>query len=187
MIFGGWRPHDLCQDRLQGFCPNVVAFRFEMQAVGRHAFEQLAFCVRQFVVDVQKANSLSVSQLGKLRVDLLDRFLEGHVLRGGKTPVSTIAASGACCWKTPMIALMPATTSSTLALSADPVAGQVVGAGLQHDHLRRDTIELAVLQAPEDVLSRIAAPAKVGRIPAVKVPFPVREEDWDSPSRPIAA
>jgi hypothetical protein len=46
VIFCGWRPHDLCQDRLQGFCPNVVAFRFEMQAVGRHAHKQLAFFVR---------------------------------------------------------------------------------------------------------------------------------------------
>ena len=32
------------------------------------------------------------------------------------------------------------------------------------------------MQAPENVLSRITAPAKVGRIPAVKVPLPLREE-----------
>ena len=46
MIFCGWRPHDLGQDRLQGFCPDVVAFLFEMQAVGRDACKQLAFRVR---------------------------------------------------------------------------------------------------------------------------------------------
>ena len=44
------------------------------------------------------------------------------------------------------------------------------------DHLRIHAIELAVLQAPEDVLDPVGAPAEVGGVPAEEVLLPVGEE-----------
>ena len=67
--------------------------------------------------------------------------------------------------------------SATLASSL-PAArrADVVGAGQHHDDLRLHAVQLAVGEPPEDVLRRVAAPAEVGRVPAVEVLLPVGEE-----------
>ena len=48
----------------------------------------------------------------------------------------------------------------------------VVRADHQHDDLRLDAVELAVLDTPEDVLGPVAADAEVGRVPGPVEPLP---------------
>ncbi len=55
-------------------------------------------------------------------------------------------------------------------------AADVVGARQQHDHLRIDAIELAVLQPPQDVLDAVGAPAEVRRVPSEEVLLPVLQQ-----------
>jgi len=53
---------------------------------------------------------------------------------------------------------------------------EVVRADEQHDRPRRDAVELAVPDPPEDVLGAVADDAEVGRLPAAEVALPVRLE-----------
>ena len=52
----------------------------------------------------------------------------------------------------------------------------VVCAGEQNHDFGIDSVQLAVLQAPEDILGSITAPAKVSRVPAEEILFPVGEQ-----------
>jgi len=56
------------------------------------------------------------------------------------------------------------------------VAVDVVRTRLHDEHLRRNSVELAVREPPEHVLRAIAAPREVRRMPAVEAFTPVREE-----------
>src|SRR5690606_40745216 len=56
------------------------------------------------------------------------------------------------------------------------LTSDVVRAGENDDDLRVHAVELAVLEAPEDVLGPVAAPCEVGGVPAVERLAPVREE-----------
>ena len=75
-----------------------------------------------------------------------------------------------------MIASMPVTTSSTLAFPAGPVAGRLLVPAWSTINFGETPSSSPFWRRPENVLGRIAAPSKVGRISAVEVPFPVREE-----------
>ena len=80
--------------------------------------------------------------------------------------------------------LLPASVDDRLEAPGDVghlglVAGllaDVVGAGEEHDDLRVDAVQLAVLQAPQDVLRPIPAPAEVAGIPAVEGLLPMGQE-----------
>ena len=65
--------------------------------------------------------------------------------------------------------------SGGLGIIARMVA-EVVGAPHEDDDFGVYAIEFAVIETPEDVLQRIASPAEVGGVPAVKGVFPVDEE-----------
>ena len=87
----------------------------------------------------------------------------------GKMAVRMIVAAGAFFRQASTMAFRPRVTSATLAVVAG-LPADVVGAGQDHDDLRVDAVELAVLQAPEDVLRPVGAPAEVAGVPAVEGP-----------------
>src|SRR5690606_21470065 len=52
----------------------------------------------------------------------------------------------------------------------------VVGPGLQDEHFRLHTIELAIPKTPEHVLRAVAAPREVGGVPSREAIAPLGEE-----------
>ena len=60
----------------------------------------------------------------------------------------------------------------------------VVRAGEQNDDLGVDSVQLAILQTPEDVLRSIPAPSEISRIPAKEILFPIGQQTPDSRARP---
>ena len=106
----------------------------------------------------------------------------------GKMPVTITVASGALLRIAVTIACIPLVMSAASLLRPSGIdAADVVGAGQQNHDLRIYVIQLAVVQAPEDVLNSIRAPAEIGRIPAEEVLIPVGEQFRDSRWRPIGA
>ena len=58
------------------------------------------------------------------------------------------------------------------AISSGVLELGVVGPDHEHDHLGLDSIELAVLNPPENMLGSVAADAEVGRFPGPIEPLP---------------
>ena len=52
----------------------------------------------------------------------------------------------------------------------------VVGSGEEDKHFRIYSFEFAVLEPPQDIFCFVAAPAKIRRVPAEEVVFPVGKE-----------
>ena len=174
------RAEQLGEDGLQGIRPDLVALERGMQlvAIVHHAVEQLAIPIRQFVVDVQIPDPLAVGKFGQIVVDLVDRRHHRHVVVAREDARDDDGGVGSLCLHDVQDRLKAPGDIRDLVVIAPGGRGiaDVIGAGEQDDDLRIDSVQLSIVEAPEDVLSGVGAPSEVGRVPAEEVLLPVGQQ-----------
>lgn len=158
---------------MQGIRPRLITGQREMDIVGEHARERRALGVGELRGEVEKADRLAVGERGEGGVDAGASGNDGRVIRWQDAHEDDLRRRG----------LEPAGVEETLHAELEvgdlrvvERAGDVVGAGEDHDDARVDAIEFAVLRAPEDVLEAVGAPREVTGVPAGERGVPVREE-----------
>ena len=176
LVRPGGGPEQLGEDGLQSRRPGVIALLFQMQPIARDPGQQVALVIRQLVVDVDKADRRPVGKRREPHVDRPDGRGERGVLGAGEEGGHHDRRSGRFLAERGDDRLDSVDDIRDGRLIGRAAPGQVVRACLQDDDLRGDAVELAVPQAPEDVVRRVAPPAEVRRIPAVEVPRPVGQE-----------
>ena len=80
MVGRGGRAEQFGEDRFQGVGPNLIAFRREVEFVGRHAVEERAIGRGEAGVDIEVANGFSVGEAREVFVDAGDAGQHGRVV-----------------------------------------------------------------------------------------------------------
>jgi hypothetical protein len=165
------------EDRLERIGPDLIALQGRMQlvAVVHHAVEEPAVLVSESIVDVEEPHGPSIGQPREIVVDPPDRRHHRHVVVAWKDG----GEDDGRLWR------FAAARRENRREGAGDLrhggvgprrAADVVRPGQQHDHLGMDAVQLALLEAPQDVLCLVGAPPEIGRVPAEEVLRPVCEQ-----------
>src|SRR5262245_44267917 len=128
-----------------------------MQLVDGHAFVQLSVGIRELVVHIEIEDRLSVSELRERVIDLADLREDGHVVIARKNRCENDLRAGSF-FATGRDERIESLEDVTHLRFTARTGADVVRAGEDDDDLRVHAIELAILNAPEDVLNAIRAP-----------------------------
>jgi hypothetical protein len=169
------RSKDFREDRLQTVGPDLIAPDRRMQPVHRHSVEEPAVGIRQLVVDVEVAHLPAIGERRDVPIDLIDLWYDGEAVVAGKDRRQDDGRLRRFCTAQIDDGLDPTRDVRDLGLAAR-LPAHVVGARLNDDDLRVDTIDLAVREPPQNVLDAVSAPSEVRSIPAEEVLSPVGEE-----------
>src|SRR3569833_283629 len=156
----GGRTEPLCQHGFERIGPDLVALDGEMELVGVcHAPVEATAGIGQRIVDVEITDTTSVGKLGQPGIDGIDDRHHAHIVVARGDPHQHDARTRG---------LLAANIENRMNAGDDidrgrvipferPRMAEVVGTRHEHDDLRIDAIELAVPQAPENVLCRVPA------------------------------
>src|SRR3954464_6465416 len=181
----GWRwsviagrrwTQQLCKNGFQAIRPYLVALDRRMQFIARvhHPLEKPTIGIRELVVHVEIAQP-AVGEARELRVDPTNLRHHGHV-------VVTRENAGE---DDRRVGRFTSTDVDERAQTARDIRdcgfvawlrSDVVRSREHDDDLRVHTIELAMFEAPENVLDLVGAPSEVGGVPAEEIRPPVREQ-----------
>ena len=178
VILARWRAEQLRQDRLQRIRPHLIPLDGRVEPVARHSVEQLPSRIGEGAVDVQIPNRPAVGEAGDPAIGFVDHRHGAHRVVAGKNGgqddrrLWRLAAHDVEDRPDPAAdVLRPVRDVDRLRDNAD-----VVGARQEHDDLRVHGVQLTVVQPPQHVLRRVAAPAEVGGVPADQLLPPVAEQ-----------
>jgi hypothetical protein len=179
VLLCGWT-EQFGQQRLQRVRPDLIAFDRGMKLVTgvHHAIVKPSVAVRELTVDIQIPDPAAVCHIRQIRVNAVDFRHDVHIVVARKDSHhdnhrvwSLRLHDPQHCSQTCRHVLHGRVDAACRNPRAD-----VVRARQQHNHLRIDPIELAVLQPPEDVLDTVRAPPEIRRVPTEEVLVPVLEE-----------
>jgi hypothetical protein len=140
-----------------------------------HAVQEPPVLIGELAIDVKVTDLPAVRQARDVRVDPIDGWHHRHVVVARKD-------GGEDDRRLRRLLLADVHNRSQAPRdlchlrSVARLGAHVVGPGQNHNHLGVDAVELAILEAPEDVLCLVGAPSEVGRIPAEEILTPVREK-----------
>ena len=170
--FSGWA-EDFREDGFQGIGPYLVGFDSRMQFISvHHSFEQMAFRIREFRVDVEVANGFAIGDMGEVLVDLINKGNDCEVIVSGENCSGNDGRTWGL-FATESEQRLQAAGNVLYLIGATGLGAHVVNAGEEDDDLWVYTIEFAMLQAPEDVLDSIGAPTEIGGVPPEEIGSPV--------------
>ena len=162
-------PHELGQLRGDGVCPDLVAGGGGMEEVGHDLLGDGTVGEKEVIADVEVVNAFPIVQTGDNVVGLVD-FIAVRIGTGLLTPGEHAEEQDLG-----LGLFFPKGADDGGDPFGDPCGGVgpgIVGPDHEDNDARLDALNLALLDAPKDVLGAISTDAKVGWLVTAKGAIP---------------